>query len=264
MPYFITPHGLALPPAPGLLSLPPPPVARPVTQAEIECLTLLTALTGAPTAIPPDLWHTPVRALSLQATCDLLKQIGMSLTERIPFLAWELVEWEEDAEILSHFLQIPVAPVGIDICNGEVVGCGALLTWVAALAGYGVEELPYPLPDEIPIGFEVAELSLLPDVEAANHPLSALADVLNLLNHTTGTFFLDACPFCWQAEGDEITEWTDENLAWLEADAKRTLAILARIEALEAWVKAEPQGIALVWQTLLDAHAARVAASGVV
>lgn len=259
MPEF-TPDPLPHPPAPGLLTLPPPP-PRPLrdTLQEMEVLHLLATITGAPTAIPPALWQTPVRHMSLPQTRDLVKQICTSLAERIPFLAWEFLDWEEDAEALEYFRRIPVEPVGVDLCNGEVVGGGAVFTWVAALAGYLVEGLRYPLPDEMPDGFDVLEMTSFLGVPDVTHPLAALADVVDVLNHNTGTFFLDACPVCWHAQDEDIADWSDENVAWFEEDATRALAILERIDALEAWVKAEPARMTLVWQALVDAHRAQAA-----
>lgn len=255
----LTPDSLVYPPTPWLLTLPPPAPTPCFSEPEVATLDLLATVTGAPSAIPSELWDTRVPQLSLPATRDLLKQICTSLSERIPFLTWDFLEWEEDAEALFHFQQIPVEPVGVDSCNGEVVGCGTVMTWVAALCGYMTDTLPYPLPDEIPPGFEVLELTEFVATLQEGQPLAALAYVIDVLDHTTGTFFLDACPVCWHSHDEDITDWTDENIAWLEEDATRTVAILERIDALEAWVKAEPARMTLVWQALLDAHTAKEA-----
>lgn len=255
----LTPDPLVYPPPLWLLTLPPPAPTPCFSEPEVAILDLLATITGAPSAVPPELWDAPIPQLSLPATRDLLKQICSSLSERIPFLAWDFLEWEEDTEALFPFRQIPVDPVGVDICNGEVVGCGAVMTWVAAVAGYATDTLPYPLPEAMPPGFEVLELTEFVATLHEEHPLAALADVIDVLDHTTGTFFLDACPACWHSHDEDITDWTDENVTWLEEDATRALAILERIDALEAWVKAEPERMTLVWQALLDAHIAQEA-----
>jgi hypothetical protein len=238
-----------------LLTPPSPPLPRPhLSDQEVGVLELFATITGAPSAIPPDLWHSPVLPQSFPEVRALLKQICTALAERIPFLHWDFLEWEEDAVVLSHFLQIPVEPVGIDGCNGEVFGYGGVLSWVATLCGYLADEVPYPLPEEMPVGFEVFDLSPFLAKYYEGQPLAGLADIIEMLNHTTDTFFLDACPACWHSNAEDFTDWTDENLEWLEQDALRTSTILARVDALEAWVRTDPARIDVVWQALLEAH----------
>jgi hypothetical protein len=238
------------------LLVPPAPVTIPrPAQSEAGTLELLVAITGAPEAILPELWNAPVHPLEFTEVRTLLQQICTALAKRIPFLHFDFLEWEDDSDSLLHCLHIPVDPVGIDSCNGEVVGYGTVVAWVAALSGYMTDDLPYPLPEEMPQGFEVWDLA--PDIAKRyqGQPLAGLADVIDLLSHDTGTFFLDACPACWYAYADENFTWTDDNIAWLEQDAARALTILERIGALEAWVQADPARIGLVWQALVAAYA---------
>lgn len=242
-------------PTTWLLTPPPLPLPRPhLSDQEAMVLELFATITGAPSAIPPEVWQSSVLPHSFPEARNLLKQIYTALAERIPYLHWDFLEWEEDAVVLAHFLQIPVDPVGIDGCNGEVFGYGGVLSWVATLCGYMAEEVPYPLPEEMPVGFEVFDLSPFLAKHYEGQPLAGLADIIEMLNHTTGTFFLDACPACWHSHAEDITDWTDENLEWLEQDALRTSAILARVDTLETWVRADPARIEVVWQALLEAH----------
>lgn len=248
-------HPTPDPPAPWLL-VPPASVTIPRLQhPEAGVLEVVVAITSAPQAIPPELWNAPVRYRSSAELRTLLLHLCTSLSKRIPFLQYDFLEWEEDPDSLFHFVHIPVDPIGIDSCNGEVFGYGPVVAWVAALHGYMTEDLPYPLPEALSVGFDVGDLAPSITKGDATQPLAGLADVIDLLSHNTGTFFLDACPACWYAYADEPFDWTDENIAWLEQDAARTLSILARIDALEAWVQADRTRMRLVWQTLLEAYA---------
>ena len=161
---------------------------------------------------------------------------------------------------LHSFFQIPVVPAGVDTCNGDIDGSGAVLTWVGALCGFTVDELRYPLPEAMPQALDLLDLAPLLATRYAGLPLAGLADVVNVLDHRTGTFFLDACPACWQPEMDDATNWEDENLDWLEHDAACALAVLERVDALEAWVAANPARIWEVWQAIVDTHTLEQAA----
>lgn len=241
--------------APRLLVPPSPLIVPSLPQEAALVLDLFATITAAPSAIPPDLWDIPLETLTADCATVLLNRICTHLTPRIPFLSWEVLDWEEDTDALHSFYRIPVVPIGLDTCNGDVIGTGAVFTWVGALCDFAVEELVYPLPQDVPPDLDMFDLVPALTNWYPGHPLAGLVDMIEVLDHRTGTFFLDACPACWEAEQDEGTEWDDENLAWLEQDATRTHVIMDRIDALEAWVAEDPTRIAEVWQALLEAHA---------
>jgi hypothetical protein len=242
-------------PAPTWLLVPPPLLEDiHLSEEAAVVLDLLTTVTNAPAAIPPDLWDAPIRSLQADTASDLLKHICTALATRIPFLSWDMPDWDEGIEGLHAFFQIPVVPAGVDTCNGDIDGSGAVLTWIGALCGFAVDDLTYPLPEELPLELDLLNLAPLLATRYAGHPLAGLADVVNILDHRTGTFFLDACPACWQPEMDEGTEWDDENLDWLEQDAARAQVIMDRIDALETWVAQKPTRIGEVWQAIVDTH----------
>ena len=239
---------------PRLLVPPPPPAVRSLPEEAALVLNLFATVTAAPSAIPPDLWDAPLETLTAESATGLLTRICTYLTPRIPFLSWEVLGWEEDTDALYAFFRIPVMPIGLDTCNGDVVASGAVFTWVSALCDFAVDQLVYPLPRDVPPDLDMFDLVPALTNRYTGHPLAGLVDMIEVLDHRTGTFFLDACPACWEADQDEGTEWDDENLAWLEQDATRTQVIMDRIDALEAWVAADPLRIGAVWQALLEAH----------
>lgn len=234
--------------------LPSNPMPAAQTEERLFFLELWASLTGAPSVIPPALWQTGVAALDLAGVGAILEQILTALTTKIPFLWWEPLEYADSVEDLRHYLTIPVAPQGIDMCSGDVIYGTPVLMWVAALCGYGVEDEVYPLPEDLPQGLEILELAEMVLQLPSEHPLAGLTAIIHVLLHSTGTFFLDACPSCWQPHGEDFVDWTDENIAWLADQAAQTNLILARIDALEAWVAEDPTRIETVLQTLLGTY----------
>lgn len=237
-----------------LTPLPPPLPHSHFSEEQADSLAVLAAITGAPSAIPVPLWETPLHSLALAEVQPLLKSLCTSLSTTIPLMPPSLWEMEDIRDVLHYFHHIPVFPIGIDSCNGDVVGFGSVMCWIGALVGLSTDALDFPLPTEAPPGFEITDLAPVLAKEHAGHPLSGLADVVEVLLQDTGTFFFDACPSCWHSFTEDVTTWTDENIAWLQEDALKAQALQARIDALEAWVAADPQRIDAVWQALLDAY----------
>lgn len=250
---------LVPPPLPPLTLRSTSPAPSEPTEPSEESLLLLelwASLTGAPSAIPPEVWDMPLADLDFEGVCAVVKQIMTALSTRIPFLWEEPLEYADCLDDLRTYFTIPVYPQAVDLCGGDYIYGGPVLMWVAALCGYEVEALPYPLPATRPQGLNVLDMDMVDFAVPDGHPLTGLRDIIRMLLHTTDTFFLDACPSCWQSHGEDFVEWTEENITWLADHAAQTLVILERIGVLEQWVADDPTRIESVWQTLVDAYTA--------
>ena len=218
-------------------------------------LDLLTTILGAPSAIPTDLWHQPLTADPTATLTAILRHVQT----RIPVLEWDMLEDAASPDDLDFLYHIPVYPLGFDTCNGEFESYGPATALLAHLDGFDVPDLLWsPTPDTIPPALNLAPL--LPVLDTLPPPLNGIAVIIAMLHHTTGTLLLDACPSCYQMSLDDMLEWTDDNLTWLEQDAALAERIHQRAFALEAWVAAKPiPRLKTIWQTLRRAHRAALA-----
>jgi hypothetical protein len=213
-------------------------------------LELLTTILGAPSAVPADLWAQPLRA-DPQA---ILRAILRHVQNRIPQLEWDMLDTAESVHDLDFLEHIPVYPFGFDTCNGEFETYGPATALLAHLDGFDVSDLLWsPQPSSIPPALHLAPL--LPILNALPPPLNGIAVIIAMLHHTTGTMLLDACPSCYHMSLEEMLEWTDENLTWLEQDAALAHRIHRRAYALETWVATNPiPRLKTIWYAIRRAH----------
>lgn len=215
-------------------------------------LDLLTTILGAPSAVPPELWVQPLDADPKATLVAILRHVQ----NRIPLIEWEMVDFADSVEELSALHQIPIYPLGFDTCNEDIEGYGPATSLLAHLDGFEVPDLLWcPTRETIPDALNLAPL--LPALDALTPPLNGIAVIVAMLHHTTGTMLLDACPSCYAMGLDEMLEWTDDNLTWLEQDAALAERIHKRAFDLEAWVAQKPLArLKTIWQTIRRAHRA--------